>query len=1001
MMTRLTTMMCRPRIKSLLHPFLVLSIAAACCGDEIDEVGSPTNKPGVDVSSPASSMETVSAKPEPAPTALPKTTPTQGAKDTTSDSNSKVTLHPRGRAIGVYTSQLGALVPDNFTPVRRRELSDAINKQETQTQAIVETSLRRAQWFGVVHNGRIIGGVGRLEVQSINHSPDTEKLRVDLGMPSIALHLLKAPEQQSNEALTVDYIENKVAQVSLWPDQLRIADVAWRPTRYKSGRTKISLPEASVQRMWLLAEPNSTITCSNAIVRTVALAPTTPLFESQAWQSLVEKMPEASRWFLVETGGGYPLDLTVKRNGLKSNQPCLVRDCRWQFEFENEILRWECRLTLQPDQRSDLAELELIDAALDRVQIDGIDCDFDTRQLSSRKISVRVRPTATFTAASNPQASPATVTLTLRGTNRINDQALSGTALPMLDWDRSQFVVVPQRWQSRLTVVAQKSLKHWRLPPGWQLDEVIDAQQWTASGPPIMPDTESLWRAATCDPIVDSASSNWLRLEIKDQQILGKARIEIPMSPRRIKPIRLEVQTGFVPRQITMGGTKREIDPVLVRNPKRALILWPHADEIIGDRCVIELTADFRVSGRERNIQNGIRSLWMTRPIDYPSHLVAAIIPPAELSWTSKTAISPSRIGIESLSDNQRLFFAPLPGDSIVFGRTILETPLLQLKKPNTDFNVQSKTRLSIQGGVLFRDSELRWDNASTSRTDMRVQIPQSRGNDELKTSSPPTSTRRWFVQLAPSSPLTDITSEVEVLSSEAVNVADNFNDVPVSEFKVTMPAGFGVESSLIMREQLPAASRWSVGLPQVIGARLQETEVWLTDQISFSNEYPELDGLPPVAFNDEAIDATRESIPSRQDGIGPRRTPSSIDIGQGNRSWRRWRDRNNRTTEIDVQVRSNNIAKTLVIDQQLDLVASVSGLNRIKGTFLIQAADRVDLLFPNAYQLESISCDGIPCEHQLLAGRGARINRARRAIDAKSRSDAAVETPVRVEASW
>jgi len=63
-----------------------------------------------------------------------------------------------------------------------------------------------------------------------------------------------------------------------------------------------------------------------------------------------------------------------------------------------------------------------------------------------------------------------------------------------------------------------------------------------------------------------------------------------------------------------------------------------------------------------------VGELWLMRVADCPGQLLATIIPPSNLSWSAKASIEPARRAFADLTPTQRRFFAPLPGDAIVFG---------------------------------------------------------------------------------------------------------------------------------------------------------------------------------------------------------------------------------------------------------------------------------------------------------------------------------------------
>ena len=133
-----------------------------------------------------------------------------------------------------------------------------------------------------------------------------------------------------------------------------------------------------------------------------------------------------------------------------------------------------------------------------------------------------------------------------------------------------------------------------------------------------------------------------------------------------------------------------------------------------------------QVIGRSLVIETrGTRDLQMVRNrTDVPSTVflqidgvhsetLTAVVPPPELNWAGDTALRGQRLGPETLSDDQIVFFDAITEESLLFRPDANATPSLSLQRPGVSFDVSTSLRFDRFGDEVVETLSVSTQSAS------------------------------------------------------------------------------------------------------------------------------------------------------------------------------------------------------------------------------------------------------------------------------------------------
>ncbi|WP_250929911.1 polysulfide reductase NrfD family protein [Aporhodopirellula aestuarii] len=379
-----------------------------------------------------------------------------------------------------------------------------------------------------------------------------------------------------------------------------------------------------------------------------------------------------------------------------------------------------------------------------------------------------------------------------------------------------------------------------------------------------------------------------------------------------------------------------------------------------------------------------VGALWLIRAADCPGQLLATIIPPSNLSWSAKAAIEPSRKAFSDLSAEQRRFFAPLPGDAIVFGGAIQATPVVSLEKPDVNLSVSLRTLLrgghstptakvtsgenSILGSStrprpidhVWQTLEVKTEGTAGEIRSMRLRFaadPNASDGSSKSTSKsmPPWSAMQWSVQLQSNQP--EFALDDDAITRQYIEGAHSW------EVRITLPPRFSNQSLLIGRRRESIrqdGSKLTIGLPNVPDAASQSAEVWIDASLQLKQHFETLKGVPTL----ESSNTSRSQLPVHAQTRWS--LPGASSFGTA-----RYRYEPNDRPWIEVMPRWHHSPTGLIVGQRITAVASVSGTDILKLSCLVRSDSEMELTYPLSLHLVEVRRDGELITPRVLPGRG------------------------------
>ncbi len=782
----------------------------------------------------------------------------------------------------------------------------------------------------------------------------------------------------------------------------------------------------------------------------------------------------------------------------------VVRGCRMQAQWMGDQLRWTCLLTIDAGLATDLPALSWVNGEVTAVQRDNMPVPFEWTGSSVRfGDAEQVAAPSTGNRSGEPTASTSSLLFEGISTRQGELVSLPRPLLPssqflvppqtwqlqleIPNWSTLSEIRLPVQWNiklmpssvastraatSRSTSNDEESADSDLAKPNDQqstlADNVGSMTSWIASGP--MPTENDPWSLAL--PANDALvfAGHQVRFEMDETSVGARGKVTVEMPRGLIRPITLELQDGFQFDFIGVGDARRSVPTGAPAGRGRRITIWPGSEEVVNDRVVIHVTARARRNGADESAANNkpddkpanknpaggnrgaairdeaiqrVGSMWLARTLDCPGQLLATIIPPANLSWSAKAAIEPSRLPFLQLSADERRFFAPLPGDAIVFGGAIEATPEITLEKPDINLSVSLRTLL---GGVpsAFDDTQRLWTSSqsSSSTPNWSTSISTSRASTsrptdqvwqtlELKTegtagaigtirlrfAAPPVGlasatdldsestpaeqlpSMQWFVQLQTDQPLVAI---------DETSITQHFiENARAWEVRIVLPAQFTNQSLLIGRRQhtlLATQRTLALGLPNVPDAASQAAEVWIDSTLQLHQHLETLKGAPPLESKTSRLVAGSSTSSSRRFGLSTSITNTA-----------RYRYDPNDQPWIEIAPRQHQPPAGLIVGQRLTAVGSISGTDSLRMSCLTRSADEIMLTFPPSLHLNLVRRDGVVVTPRVLPGVGVVIpapepqasalpktsNVNVTAVNAAPLRNTAVPRWTKLEASW
>ncbi|TWU01354.1 hypothetical protein [Neorhodopirellula pilleata] len=791
----------------------------------------------------------------------------------------------------------------------------------------------------------------------------------------------------------------------------------------------IRLPDATVTDFYVSVDANESIDVERGTVEPVDFKK----IRSIAKIDTAEGIGRA--WYRIAAIPQSTIRLTVSPRPTKPSEMTVVRGCRLSARLVGDQLKWSARLTL--DRQPKFPPIRWEGGELTSLQRDGREIPLDQDAIELKANNEGPRSTSTLLVYEGVSSVPNSGTrLPLpRPIFDANQFFVPPQAWQLqLDIEPTRLVSdfqLPGGWTIGSSSIASTTSSIAKTPA--ISSEVLAAQsndlsvetatRWVGSGP--APTDQDPWsiKIERQDALV--FASHQIRFEVDETSIQARAKLIVEMPSGSVRPITLEVQDGFQFDFVGVGAARRNVTAQVSQGASRRLTIWPGADEVETDqhqhgRLTLYVNARARrgaipepqitetpvsvsaptkrplspsqaderspssaVPASNQSVGNNqakdpqrrtmLGPLWLMRVNDCPGQLLATIIPPANLSWTAKAAIDPSRIEFADLNSEQRRFFAPLPGDAIVFGGAIESTPLVELENPDVDLSVSVRSIIGLGGGsgapIVAERSDPRWESLSRTievKTEgtsgvissMRIRFAGRDGDDDQ------TSRMSWSIRMRPDEP------EIPIADSDVAR--QWIESIGVWELRIALPAKHSNQSTLIGRQQrsivgsVASSDGVWLGLPNVPDAASQVAEVWIDPSLQLRRQTDSLLGVPALAnpLNANAISANSFTANAEQPVM--------------NQTWSRFRYEADDQPWIEVERRRFAPPAVLVVQQRLQCIASVGGTDTLRLSCLARTDSDLRLSFPAGLQLTKVRLDGNVVTPKIIPGQGAVIPHAK-----------------------
>ncbi len=649
-----------------------------------------------------------------------------------------------------------------------------------------------------------------------------------------------------------------------------------------------------------------------------------------------------ARWYEIDAGGLTTVRLRARReNPSQQDDAIVVRRTTTQFQVDAGGFSWNSRIALGVSGRRTLPPMFLRKCTLTSIQINGLDVRYTVNPAGDHFQRVLIDPLGETADASDGVLN---VTVTGKGTW---DGRTGWCDLPMPTWLGEQVSCTAPVDEVQLIVPESLQILSWELPGGWKQTPGKangNAIAYGAQGPPIRsPITSNLLDELSAEesdgdsqerdrcrvrlsnqPAIVSGGT-LLRVDASTRPLQAKTRMSLEINPNRVEPVQVQLQRGWSLDSVTLPGSGREVEVSERNNASGSLVIWPDPADVNDGKLLIELSG---VSRSGVSI-NSIPATWFVRARDVRSDMTAAVIAPAGMNWSGDSALAIQRLEITDLTPPQREFFAGITADSLLFRPVTGRTPPLSLQSPGVSFDVSTSLHLQREGAEVVESLVIATKATSQVLSNLTVQTGAANGR-------PP---YRWLLRGMDESPPISLPSS-DVTRGEGD--ADDSYTIDLSDRNLR-------DRELVARRRYVMDGDLSIQLPSVPKAASQRSEVHLGEGLVLKENSPAVLKVPV---------AVPESLVATPPTGG--NATVAIDRGAAVTSLRYDAVKQPRIV-VATSDRDPNV--TIVWREQIDVIASSRGTDRIEATYDVSAVRPFRIDHDPELQLVAIYRDNQPVD--------------------------------------
>ena len=861
-----------------------------------------------------------------------------------------------------FQSQLSPVVPNDYRAVSVDRLREALENGAPSNND--ENSIRIKKSF---YDVRLVGRTLFSERSVIDIEKDVpDTVRRSLGAVNLALSAPKnrfASPIDSAPNLSQPRFESDASGelLAVFPGDQTSSSISfgWSLQGKQNGIYRdfqLALPSSPLSQIVVSTPSDTVLTCEDGVLRSWPSPPPGAELDSRS---------NDVRWYTIEAGGLSARDKTglsivnlraSQEKDLLNATAFVVREESRQYEIDSSGVNWWHVMRVQSEGGRDMPELELASGVVTSVRIannnlnsvafgQGVERRFKTTTQADGSTIIRINEPLTGEASDN-----VVVTITIAGKSSW-DGASGWCDFPTTRWIDQN--VIDAQSTSRTQVTVRKPLKvvGWELPPNW-----TQKPEQTILGP-NSPDQESILLQSEgpalshcADDLTDDVIRNqpWSRMRLvkdssitssahllqlkvdNDQTIAAKSRLELVIDQNRASPIPLKIEPSWNLQSVTLVHSGRVIEsPSIDRT--RTLRIWPEPGDVIGRSLVIE-TRGTRDLQMVRN-RTDVPSTVFLQIDGVHSETLTAVVPPPELNWAGDTALRGQRLGPESLSDDQIVFFDAITEESLLFRPDANATPSLSLRRPGVSFDVSTSLRFDRFGDEVLETLSVSTQSASQLLRTIEVDSGPALSRPEY----------RWSLR-----------SDDESLPINLPSTAIDLN--ARGQYEVNIGESSMRNRRLVGSRRYKIDTPITLQCPSVPKAASQNAQVILGPGLQLNKRDPSVAQLVPVeTIGTAAVIETQSDDNDTQSSFCNIKSESA----QSGDAIRLRYDATKKTRLV-IQKTDSDPSLGIVWQQELDITASSRGTDLIRGLFRVSSSRPIKIDYEPDLQLTTILHNGV-----------------------------------------
>ena len=876
------------------------------------------------------------------------------------------------RRIGMYQSQQASLIPDDYVAVTLQRFGQAIKRLTDRATDDQASRLKSAVYWVEIDGDQLISERSVIDIESDRPS----LVRRSLGRVNLAIeqsqHRSGYPPGAVLPRLESERDGNLVAVFRGDAPVRSGIEFKWRLRGQVSGsgyEFTMELPRTPQTRIVLSAPVDLSIeTLDGVLHRRPGPPPDASEFELQ----------RELRWYELDAGGLSTVRIRTRQERAdEAVANFVVRRRSMQYEVDSAGLVWTSRIVAHAPPDREFPAIAVRGTTITSVEVNGIKASFTSKPLGSRASQIQIdvpeharRPTGnqeSSAADGRADRRPAelgvstAVKITLTGytgwSSMSEDRGARSKAagrntwcdLPIPVWVGPGIVQASPLDDVQIAVDDPLELITWQLPAQWKQSQpqLVDQRVmlYAAEGPAVMsPDTPKSAKPDTTKPSAAKPSAakpigaitlppRWsrirlvhrpmlkssrtlLRLDPAPGSLVARARITLGIDPQRIEPLRLQLERGWSLDTVSFVKSGRVIENPSTENNTR-LVLWPELEDADESEISIEVTGTKLLPASSALV---VPATWFVRPVGVRGEMIAAIAPPPELNWSGEAVMQRGRIEPSDVSESQLELFSGLDQGSLWFRPETGRTPRLSMQTPSVSFNVRTMLRLGRDRDELIEHLEVEIESEGQNLRQISVHTGPSRGRPDLI----------WSISGMQGAPSTSLPS-----SDVITNETDGVYDIDVSDHNLR-------GRQLIARRRYRIVDSLELQLPSVPSAGSQNSEVVVGPALQAR---PTSSAVQMVPFEHDDPDI---SVPT---------TDRSLSHRQGELTRLRYDAVQQPSIEVSRSDVNPNV--TIVWREQVRVVASSRGVDRVEALLKVSASAPLEIDYDPELQLASISRDG------------------------------------------